>query len=423
MDDILKNLKESSKNIKLETNERISARETLLMFMNENPLKQEKVLPSYQPILISNTKSPYVPEIWFAKYQSLIQNLAIVVFVFVLGTGVYAEKALPGGLLYGIKISVNENLRSTVSLTDKQKVNYNIDAIERRLTEGEKLAIDGSLTVSKSENLKNLIDKNLTNIGTFALNYEKSGDSGFALNIFSQTLTLLKGHHALLSNLSLESVDSTQNDVSVMLFAIQDQKQKIEEARLAVESKILSDENTNIEISTLEALKSTEKLLALAETETKAVISFNETVQAPMAKIALMSAGPSSDVSTPSKLQDARNLYDSANKLFQSKKYAEARILLEESSRLIAEVELSKTLSEKYNRNIIIPDESSTDRLGQIIASSTKTSTTTSTVSKTIEKTKATTTSPSVPAITSVTSSSTPATSTPRSDISTTTIH
>lgn len=383
MDDILKNLKDSSGRVKLETNERVSARETLLMFMKENPLKQEKNLPIYQPILISNTKSPYVPEVWSIKYRSLIMNFAIVVIVFGLGTGAFAERAVPGNLLYGIKLGINENIKGAFSFTANQKINHNLNAIERRLEEGESLVASGTYEPTNGDSLNQSISKNIANLSSYIGDFEKNGDSGRALRVLAQTEVLLKGHVAY-----LESVSSS-SDVSTLQTAVDSQKNNISESKLALEQRILATKDNNLEISTLETLKSTEKTLALNETDTTATISFNSTVQAPLAKMALMSVEPSVESSSLTKIQQARSLYDSANTLFQSKKYSEARILIEESNRLMNEIELSKSLSDRYKTNIVIPDDPNSDRFQKIIASSSESKATTT--PKTTEKNKATT--------------------------------
>ncbi len=66
------------------------------------------------------------------------------------GTAVAAENALPGDLLYPLKLRVNEEVREVLSVKPEAKVAWETRRAERRLEEVEKLVEQGRLTTSTS---------------------------------------------------------------------------------------------------------------------------------------------------------------------------------------------------------------------------------------------------------------------------------
>lgn len=71
------------------------------------------------------------------------------------GTGVVAEKALPGDVLYPVKIHVNENIESALALTARGDAEVAIKQAARRLEEVEKLkAVVGTTTPEQNAQLQ-----------------------------------------------------------------------------------------------------------------------------------------------------------------------------------------------------------------------------------------------------------------------------
>ena len=91
------------------------------------------------------------------------------------GTAAAAEGALPGDILYPVKVHVNEEMRATLTVSPKAKADWQVSRAERRLEEAATLALSGKLddatraeldtnldahVESASENRKQLEDKN-----------------------------------------------------------------------------------------------------------------------------------------------------------------------------------------------------------------------------------------------------------------------
>jgi predicted aconitase with swiveling domain len=73
----------------------------------------------------------------------------VVVFALVLtstGTSFAAESALPGEALYGIKVNVNEEIKSLVAFSADAKARVGVERTTKRLKEAEELSKQGKLT-------------------------------------------------------------------------------------------------------------------------------------------------------------------------------------------------------------------------------------------------------------------------------------
>lgn len=78
----------------------------------------------------------------------------IVALLFGGGTSFAAEGALPGDILYPIKIHVNENIQELAAVSDEAEAKVQAKLAERRLEEAEKLASRGKLTAETNAELK-----------------------------------------------------------------------------------------------------------------------------------------------------------------------------------------------------------------------------------------------------------------------------
>ena len=75
----------------------------------------------------------------------IIIGLCAVLFLGV-GTTALASQALPGDLLYGVKLSVNERVEGALKGGGSARAEWQIELAERRLQEAAEAAIDGQLS-------------------------------------------------------------------------------------------------------------------------------------------------------------------------------------------------------------------------------------------------------------------------------------
>lgn len=133
-----KHIRRETDKIRMMASERRAVREQLTSYM------------AYHPIVAKGgyAAAPradghfYLP--WSSWYVRSV-GIAAAFFVCVI-IPVSAERAAPGDVLYPVKVRVNEEVMSSLSLTPYQKVAWEAHRVERRITEARMLAKEGRLT-------------------------------------------------------------------------------------------------------------------------------------------------------------------------------------------------------------------------------------------------------------------------------------
>ena len=145
MDEILEKLNNEAQKISLNRDEKSSIRNILISY---------------------SRKSPYGAFFSF----SLIRNKKVLILASVIalllmggGTSYAAQRALPGDILYPIKINVNEKIADLMAVTKEAKVKLNKKIIKTRLGEMDKLIsigkFDKKTEVKIEKDLKNALEK------------------------------------------------------------------------------------------------------------------------------------------------------------------------------------------------------------------------------------------------------------------------
>ncbi len=98
---------------------------------------------------------------WVSVFFRPIPMLASLMIALLVGGGVSfaSENSLPGDLLYPIKVSINEEIRSKLALSVEAKADWEVTRVDRRLTEAEKLSDKGRLTSEQQEKVQIAFDK------------------------------------------------------------------------------------------------------------------------------------------------------------------------------------------------------------------------------------------------------------------------
>ncbi len=99
-------------------------------------------------------KSPYLFDSFFT-YNTRMVMAGLLLFV-LLGSGTVsaaAQNALPGDLLYPVKVSINERAEVALAPTSADKAAVQAQLAERRVTEAQTLASQGRLTAQTADTL------------------------------------------------------------------------------------------------------------------------------------------------------------------------------------------------------------------------------------------------------------------------------
>ncbi len=126
------------------------------------------------------------------------------VFIFFVGTGVSfaAEGALPGDILYPIKISVNEGLRRRLATTPSAKANLETELAARRLGEAELLSAQGRLASSTEATLALEFTARTLAARVQVDEMKQSGDTANATIVSTHLETTIAAHRAVIAELS-----------------------------------------------------------------------------------------------------------------------------------------------------------------------------------------------------------------------------
>lgn len=140
------------KSVRLSATDRAALRDRLALHAAGHPAP---VRVSVFTRLFHTTARTQVP----SPYYSLIfkpMPIAAIALVLALlggGTSFAAEGALPGDVLYPVKVHVNESVQEALAFSSESKANVNADLAARRLDEAQQLAAQGKLSTTTAATL------------------------------------------------------------------------------------------------------------------------------------------------------------------------------------------------------------------------------------------------------------------------------
>ncbi len=136
-------LYKKAETVQLRAAEKRALRERGVSYMEDHPLsaaqKAQKIIT--EPALLTESyRIIRIPFNVLARYTAVAAAVVLIVVPFV------AERAMPGDALYAIKVSFNEEVRSTLVFDTYQKVEWETERLNRRISEARLLADEGRLT-------------------------------------------------------------------------------------------------------------------------------------------------------------------------------------------------------------------------------------------------------------------------------------
>lgn len=163
---------------------------------------------------VQKTSAPYVhtapqriqsPFFLFDK-KRLATSFLISGIVFSGGVSLFAQTALPGEILYPVKVNINEKVRLAFALTPEAKANVEASLAATRLEEVEKLAVLGKLTpelaISNDENFNEHARSFEAHIATL----KKQGDYQAVSTVGAFFASRIEAHQTILAQLTSTEV-------------------------------------------------------------------------------------------------------------------------------------------------------------------------------------------------------------------------
>lgn len=222
------------KAITMTTAEREHVREALFSHMEKNPAAEDAIVRRMLGGAkgFTRTVQPVPIFIRFAP--------ALAVLLVISGAGgvsLAAEGAVPGEVLYPVKIHVNETVRSVLTTRPDQKVAWEAERVERRIREAETLAARGELTEEHSVTLAESVEKHSQALATSMRILEAEGDALALVDAGVDASLILEGHDDVLLGIVTGTMGMTDGDEEVerILKALRATEQALEKVRLAVE--------------------------------------------------------------------------------------------------------------------------------------------------------------------------------------------
>lgn len=135
-------LQKKAKTLRMSAAERRDLRERLVSYMEYHPLPQEMrgTIPAQPRGLFAYVPSFAVSSFTLQRFVGAFVVILVAVVPFV------AERAVPGDVLYPIKVRFNEEVRSSFADSPYAMVEWETERLERRLAEARILESEGKLT-------------------------------------------------------------------------------------------------------------------------------------------------------------------------------------------------------------------------------------------------------------------------------------
>jgi hypothetical protein len=164
MNEFFKNLKNEAHTIKLSQNEKQAMRAAVYAAIEEIPT------PVHEVYTVRAVRSTYM---WFSPRFALP---FAVLLVMGLGTGTAfaAQGALPGDILYPVKIHVNEAVEVALATTPAQKAQTEESIADLRVVEAQTLAAQGRLDATTTQELEDNFNEHASRALAFSGEEEAS---------------------------------------------------------------------------------------------------------------------------------------------------------------------------------------------------------------------------------------------------------
>lgn len=201
-------LKKEARHIKLTSGERENVRMALERAMQTPAPQKKETAPVKSPIKV--TPSPFL-----VFLPRLMAPLAFVLILAVVGgsTAYAAESALPGDLLYPVKVGVNERIAVALTRTPEANAEAHARLAERRLEEAEALTARGSMTIETTSELEERFEAH-AQIVEAVIQVLEERDAIAAADISARLESSIEAHSQILARLSEDNENAESREES-----------------------------------------------------------------------------------------------------------------------------------------------------------------------------------------------------------------
>jgi len=245
-------ISKEAENILLSVPEKSEMRGNLVAFMRTHP--PVSVQPSSRHIWSGSSRFR------FANFILRPMPIALVLLLlFGTGTGISfaAEQALPGDVLYPVKVGVTEEIRGAFTFSAHAGAQWEAKRVERRLEEAEELAKQGRLTEDIRAQIESNFDMHAERINERLSQIEARGEAAIAAEVTSDFEASLKAHEGILERFAegRERGSGDDNEAEELLLAIKIHRLDIEDKRADTEDSLVVETHTVAQAAAEERLR------------------------------------------------------------------------------------------------------------------------------------------------------------------------
>lgn len=237
MDILEQQFKQLTQDTVLSTDERTEMRDRLVQYMELRPDRAAQ--KSSVAVSPANTFDTFLR---FVGAHHLPSALIVALLVSSAGVSAVAASALPGDLLYPIKVGVNEEVKSAFVFTPESEAAWNKERLSRRLEEAATLAVAGKLDGSRKEEVSRLLKEQTERTNESVREVEET-DPVLALEVSSDVEDTFEVHEAILARAVMEQGTDVSEDARAFVGEVKAASLEASRLREEAETKIGATES------------------------------------------------------------------------------------------------------------------------------------------------------------------------------------
>lgn len=157
---------EATRHVVLETHEKSLMRERLVTYMSYRPLRHVPYSTIAHLLKTRGILPAPIFSYFRARHVSGALTIALLVTTSMVGVSSAATSALPGDILYPVKVNINEEMHGVLITSSEARVAWEQERAERRLDEAGQLAAAGKLDAKKQAQVSRLFSTQATKVFT-----------------------------------------------------------------------------------------------------------------------------------------------------------------------------------------------------------------------------------------------------------------
>lgn len=204
--------------------------------------------------------------VWSGSFYSfnLFRMPALLLIFALVGGGATtfaAEGALPGDVLYPVKVNVNETVRGWAAITDDARSSWEVRRAERRLEEAEELAAEQRLDANARAVVENNFERHADRVSERIMELE-GRDAARAVELSARFETSLKVHARILESIAVSIDGGSEAEAEQFLKRIVYRRDGAQERKEHSEADIEEEKHPDRETAAAGKRKAAENKIA-----------------------------------------------------------------------------------------------------------------------------------------------------------------